>query len=148
MPFTDTYANNVLDFLFAKTTSLSAPSAVYIGLCSNDPEADNGAITELSGNGYSRVMISQKGQTYPDVMGSASGRMIQNTKQINWTKATGDWPEAKGFFLSSSPTVGEKTAIFFYGKLDEPYPTCAAGAVALFDPYTLKISFPASDTTA
>jgi len=147
MPFTTTYANNILNYALSKTAQLTAPSAVYIGLCSNDPEADNGAITELSGGGYSRVLISQKGQTYPDVMGSASGRMIQNTKQINWTKATGDWVDAKGFFLSSSGTVGETAGIFFYGALEEPVP-CTAGAVALFDPYTLKISFPASDTTA
>lgn len=146
MPFSDTYANNILDFIFAKTASLSAPSAVYVGLCSNDPEADSGAITELSGNGYTRVLVSQRGASYPNAIGSASGRMIQNTQQINWTKATADWAEAKGFFLSSSPTVGEKTAIFFYGKLDEPV-TCVSGAVALFDPQTLKISFPKSEIT-
>lgn len=144
MPFTDNYANNILNYLFAKTSTLTAPSAVYIGLCKNDPVADNGAIQELSGNGYSRVMIAQKGETYPNVIGSASGRAITNTSQINWTKATGPWEEANGFFLSSAATVGETSNVFFYGTLDEPV-TCAAGAVALFDPQTLRISFPAQD---
>lgn len=149
MPFTTTYANNILNILFAKTASMSSPAAIYIGLCKNDPVADGGTIEELSGNGYARVLVSQKGETYPNVIGSAANRAITNTYQINWTKATGDWNEANGFFLSSSPTVGETASIIFYGTLEEPV-TCVAGAVALFDPQTLKISFPGTDveTTA
>ena len=147
MPFTTTYANNILNYLFAKVQTLNAPTAVYIGLCENDPEADSGAISELSGKGYSRVLIAQKGEAYPNVIGSASDRTIKNTYQINWTKATGDWAEAKGFFLSSSPTVGETNGIFFYGKLESPV-TCVAGAVALFDPNALTISFPEADVAA
>ena len=143
MPFTDSYANSILNYLMAKTGSLTAPSAVYIGLTKNDPTI-NGTFEELSGNGYSRVLISSKGVSYPDVIGSASDRAITNSKQINWTKATAKWPEAKGFILSSSSTVGETTSIFFYGALDTPV-TCDAGAVALFDPQTLKISIPATD---
>lgn len=141
MPFSNNYANGILNYLFAKTASLSAPSAVYIGLCTNDPEADGGTFTELSGGGYSRVLISQRGATYPNVIGSASARAISNQYQINWTKATLDWPEAKGFGLFESATGGSP---FFYGKLEEPV-TCVAGAVALFDPQTLRISFPTSD---
>lgn len=141
MPFSDLYANRILNFTFSKTTELEAPASVYIGLSSNDPEADRGVFTELSGNGYSRVLISLKNETYPDVMGSANGRTILNTKQINWTKATGDWIPALGFGLFSSATGGEP---FFYGKLEEEV-ACVAGAVALFDPQTLKISFPVAD---
>ena len=141
MPFSNNYANNILNYLFAKTASLSAPSAVYIGLCTNDPEADGGTFTELSGGGYSRVLISQRGATYPNVIGNASARAISNQYQINWTKATLDWAEAKGFGLFESATGGSP---FFYGKLEEPV-TCVAGAVALFDPQTLRISFPTSD---
>lgn len=141
MPFSTTYANNILNFLLAKTASLSAPSAVYIGLCTNDPEADGGTFNELSGGGYSRVLISQRGASYPNVIGSASARAITNQYQINWTKATLDWDEAQGFGFFESANGGSP---FFYGKLEEPV-TCVAGAVALFDPQTLRISFPTSD---
>ena len=141
MPFSTAYANNVLNYLFAKVEKLEAPAYVYIGLCTNDPEADGGTFNELSGGGYARVLISQREETYPNVIGSASARAITNQYQINWTKATLDWVEAKGFGLFSSATGGTP---FFYGKLEEPV-TCAAGAVALFDPQTLRISFPASD---
>ena len=141
MPFSNDYANKILNFTLAKTESLNPPSSVYIGLCTNDPEATGGTFTELSGNGYTRVLISMKGEAYPDVIGTAASRAITNTKQINWTKATGDWAEANGFGLFSAETGGTP---FFYGKLDNPV-SCVAGAVALFDPLTLKISFPATD---
>lgn len=142
MPFSTTYANSILNYLFSKTATLTAPAEVYIGLSKNDPEADGGTFNELSGGGYARVLISQKGETYPNVIGAASNRAIVNQYQVNWTKATLDWPEAHGFGLFSALTGGSP---FFYGALEEPV-TCVAGAVALFDPQTLKITFPASDT--
>lgn len=45
-----------------------------------------------------------------------TNRNVENTEQINWTKATEDWERVNGFFLSTSETVGETSAIFFYGK--------------------------------
>lgn len=155
MPFTNNYANNILNYAFAKTASLTAPSAVYIGLTTNDPEADGGTFNEISGGGYARVLISQKGESFPNVIGSASNRAITNPYQINWYKATADWPRVNGFILSSSPTVGETSNVFFYGALDLDAAIKAAGgllveagAVALFDPNTLKIEFPAQDVAA
>lgn len=142
MPFSTSYANSFLNYTFAKTTGLTAPNVVYIGLCTNDPEADGGTFTELSGNGYARVLISQKGETYPNVIGSASNRAITNTYQINWTKATAAWTTAKGFGLFSAATGGEP---FFYGKLAADV-TVPEGAVALFDPNALSISFLETDS--
>lgn len=147
MPFSTTYANNILNWMFGKSNSLSSHSKVYIGLSSNDPEASNGTFSELSGNGYHRVLISQSGETYPDFISSATNRSITNPKQINWTKATADWPNAKGFGLFTGETGGQP---YFYGALTDSngnkteieVPT---GAVALFDPNTLKISFPTTD---
>lgn len=143
MPFSATYANAILNYTFSKVKELTAPEFVYIGLCTNDPEADGGTFNELSGGGYTRVMISQRGENYPDVIGSASGRAVTNVKQVNWAKATLNWEEANGFGLFSAPTGGTP---FFYGKLEEPV-TCEAGAVALFDPQTLKIEFPKNDVS-
>lgn len=152
MPFSTDYANNILNYLFSKTATLTAPSTVYIGLCTNDPEADGGAFNELSGGGYARVLISQKGESYPNVIGSASGRAITNTYQINWAKATLDWARVNGFGLFAAPTDGVP---FFYGKLDLSEEDaaaggllCEAGAVMLFDPQTLKICFPTADVSA
>lgn len=153
MPLTTTYANEYLNFLLAKTAALTAPSAVYIGLCTNDPEEDNGVIQELSGGGYSRVMVSQKNQTYPNLIGNAAARAISNPGQINWTKATQNWARVNGFFLSASSVVGETAQVFFYGalQLDDDVKDAGgllveAGAVALFDPQAFKIEFPARDS--
>lgn len=146
MPFSKHYANSVLNFAFAKNTSISFPSKAYIGLCSNDPEQDQ-RIFELSGNGYSRVLISAKGEEYPNQMAVATDREIFNAFQINWTKATGDWMEAKGFFITSNTNVVVTTDdenVIFYGKLQEPV-TVEAGMVALFDPRAFRISFPLKD---
>ena len=143
MPFSDSYANQILNYTLAKTATLNAPSAVYIGLCTNDPEATGGTFNELSGGGYTRILIAQRGQDYPDVIGTAAGRAITNVKQVNWAKATLDWAEANGFGYFSTPTGGTP---FFYGKLEEPV-TCVAGAVALFDPQTLRIEFPENDVS-
>lgn len=145
MPYNTTWSNNFLNLTFAKTTSISAPATVYIGLCSNDPVADGGTFTELSGNGYSRVLIAQRGESYPNVIGTAANRAITNPYQINWTKATGDWAEAKGFGLFEAASGGTP---YYFDKLDEPYPTAAEGAVALFDPNTLKLTFPLESGTA
>lgn len=144
MPFSDSYANNILNYVFSKTNSLSAPSAVYIGLSTNDPEATNGTFNELAGYGYARVLVSQRGSAYPNMIGTASNRAITNTYQINWAKATGEWETANGFGLFDAPTGGEP---FFYGKLTEPV-IVPNGAVALFDPNALRISIASTDEAA
>ena len=141
MPFSDSYANNILNYIFSKTTSLNAPNTVYVGLSKNDPEADNGTFTELAGYGYERVLVSQRGSAYPNLIGTASGRSLTNIYQINWTKATGEWETANGFGLFDSATGGTP---FFYGKLTEPV-IVPNGAVALFDPQALKISIASTD---
>lgn len=142
MPFSTNCANNVLNYLFGKQT-LSAPTAIYIALSANDPEADNGTFNELSGDTYERVLlINNAGDT--NLMGSASGRAISNAKQINWIKATTEWAEVKGFGIYTAKTGGD---LLYYGKLDNPIKV-PAEAVALFDPGTLQISFATVDTDA
>ena len=168
MPFTSNYANLILNWAIGLgSASLSRPSEVYIGLTSNNPEEASGEIVELSGGGYSRVLCTKtvtlkSGETLinPNKFRSASSasddtnRNVENEEQINWTKATENWERVNGFFLSTSGTVGETSGIFFYGALTLDEETKAAGgllveagAVALFDPQTFKIEFPAKDVT-
>ena len=141
MPFSNAKAAEILNYMFSKSRTLSAPDNVYFGLCSNDPEADNGTFTELSGNNYARALVSKKGEVYPDFIGSTSGRTIQNAKQIVFNKATGAWITAKGFGMFTSASGGTP---FYYAKLDNEL-TVEEGAVALFDPGTLVIGFATTD---
>lgn len=142
MPFSVDYANKFLNFTLSKSSTLTPPSSVYIGLCSNDPDADSGTFTELSGGGYERVLIVQNGKDVPAVIGSAANRSIKNTSQINWIKATANWTEAKGYGLFSAKTGG---APFYYAKLKTPV-TCAKGEIALFDKDALQIQIAEHDT--
>lgn len=141
MPLSNGMANNILNYLFGKA-ALDKQVEVYIGLSSNDPEADNGTFTELSGGSYSRVLVSVFDQQYPDYFGTASNRSMTNNRQINWTKATANWATAKGFGLFDTKSGGTP---YYYAALDAPYPTTEAGAVALFDPQALTVGFATAD---
>lgn len=142
MPFSTTYANNILNWAMGRSSNLSGHSQVWIGLCSNDPEASSGTFTELSGKGYSRVLLTQLNETYPGLIDTASNRAITNGKQIGFTKATGGaWATVKGYGLFTSATGGTP---FFYAKLKNAVDT-PEGAVFLFDPGELKIDFQTTD---
>lgn len=153
MPFSDTYSNEILKFLFAQSNSLSLskPTTIYIGLSTNDPEADLGTFNELSCNTYERQLIVNAGAALGNYMGDVENRSITNVKQINWTKATSNWDKINGFGLFTTAEDGEP---FFYGKLDLTEGQKAdggllieLGAVALFDPGALKISFSTTDVS-
>ena len=148
MPYSDSYANQILNYTLAKTQQLTAPTQVWIGLSSNNPKAAGGAFNELSGGGYARVLISLRNETYPNFISSATDRAITNAYQIAFPKATLAWL-VNGIGLFSSQTGGEP---FFYGAIELTEEQAEAGglivdpgAVALFDPQTFKIGFPATD---
>lgn len=138
MILSESYANNYLNFLLGNTETLTAPSKVWVGLSSTDPEAEDGSFTELTGGNYSRVLIRIKGESYPDKLGTASDRKLANVRQINWDKATADWPNSLGIGLFSAETGGTP---FAYGKLTQPL-VIPAGAVALLDPGMMKLYIP------
>lgn len=136
MPFTVTETNNILNWALGKSTSLTGRSEVWMALLSNDPEADDGAINELSGDTYERVLISKHGETYPALIGTASNRVIKSIAQINWTKATVNWEEVKGIALFPAKTGG---TAYYYAKVPTPFVT-EAGDVALFEAGNFQIS--------
>lgn len=148
MPFSTEYANRILNCAFGKT-DMNAPSQVYIGLSTNNPVADGGAFAELNVDGYERIMIYSEQAGAEIKVGSAENRLIQNTKQINWTKAVVTWPRVNGFGLFTSATGGNP---YFYGKLrltEEEEAAggmlCSAGSVALLSPGDLKVGISSVD---
>jgi hypothetical protein len=142
MPVGVTDSNNFLGWLFAKN-SMNNKNKVYIGLSSNDPEADGGVFNELSGDGYARELISQYGESYPNKIGSPSNRKITNTAQINFTKFTAQ-KIAKGIGFFTAETGGTP---YMYFKLSNSGGTLTipAGAVALFDPNTFVLALGDTD---
>lgn len=143
MPFSNAEANSILKWALGLTnTSLSSRAAVYIGLLANDPEEDNGTCNELTGDTYARVRISKYGDSDATFLVNPADRIIQNSKQINWTKATVAWPEVKGIALYTA--ASGSAAPFYYAKVPKPF-TVQPGEVALFEPGNLKISMLATD---
>lgn len=142
MPYDVSKSNSILGWTFAKN-SLPNIQQVYVGLSSNNPEADGGTFVELTGDGYARELIAQYGESYPAKMGTPSERQIKNIAQINWTKFTAD-KNVKGIGLFNTPTGGTPYAYFSLsnqeGSLNVP-----AGAVALFDPETFILALGDTD---
>lgn len=137
------YANQYLNFLLGKTATLTAPAEVWAGLSTNNPEG--GTFTEVSGNGYARVLISLKGESYPAEIGSAANYEIGNVKQISFNKATGGYT-VKGVGLFSAATGGSP---FSYGALtnsdgsvNEEGVSVVTGAVPLFEASAFGIYMP------
>lgn len=141
MPFSTTETQNILNWALGRANAPSSKSSVYIGLLTNDPEAEGGTCKELSGDTYERVQITQLNNNSRDLMGSASERAIQNTKQINWTKATVQWPEVKGVGLYTVKSGGDP---FYYSKVPQPF-VVEPGEVALFETGKLKIAMSTTD---
>jgi|SRR5210317_32084 len=57
MSFTNTYENHVMDYVFT-TTSVTRPTAWYIGLFTADPTDAGTQTSEVSGNGYARTAVT------------------------------------------------------------------------------------------
>lgn len=134
MILSETYANNYLSFLLGKVKTLTAPTTVYIGLSTNNPEIEDGDyaigdFNEITGDTYERVVLVINGESYPNLVGTADDRKMTNIAQINWTKTVEGYPDANGFGLFSAATGGTPFAV---GKLASTL-TTPAGAVALFD---------------
>lgn len=164
MPYSTAYANDILNLTLGQRRQLETDlSRIYLALSTNDPEADGGYFEELTVPGYERVLIvrweskynSVTGKTeytlqeFPSYFGAAENREIQNNRQINWNRATRDWPMVKGFGLftkESNEGLAVPEEPFFYGKLDTELEV-PENAVALFDPGSLKLTFPAGNET-
>lgn len=144
MRLSDTYAKNYLDFLMGKTPELTAPAMVWAGLSTTDPETPDGkgTFTEVSGNGYGRILLSVRGESYPDDVPSASGREIENKRQLAWPKATGAYT-VKGIGLFISETGGTPFASGFIGTAENHIAVnVQAGAIPMFEAEGFNIFCP------
>ena len=79
MSFSNTFETHVLQYVFT-TTSLTRPTAWYVGLFTTDPtDADSG--TEVSGTDYARESVTF----------SVTGDTASNTAAIEFTAAGSNW---------------------------------------------------------
>ena len=93
MSFSDTFETHVLNYVFT-TTSVTRPTAWYVGLFTADPTDTGSGATEISGNSYTR-----KAATF-----TVSGNAASTSGAIEFTAATGSWGTIShiGIFDASS----------------------------------------------
>lgn len=133
MRLSDSLANAMLNGLIGVDSMPEAFTEVWMGLSTNNPEADGGTFNEVSGFGYGRTLVTINGQAYPDFIGGASGREVANKKQIVFPKATGAYDVA-GFGLFENETGGTPFATGYLGTEDSPKTVnIVEGALPMFE---------------
>lgn len=88
------------------------PATVYVGLYTAAPsEPDGTGGTEVAGNGYARVSVTNDATNFP---AAASGAK-SNGNVITFPQATGgDWGTVVAFGIFDAPTAGN---LLFFGTL-------------------------------
>ena len=137
----NTFLNLTFPTLSNKNTTYSAPSKLYLALCTNDPVADNGAFTELNEDTYARVLLARAGEDLPDYMSTINNGKIYNLKQITFNRAKANWTQVKGIGLFTDETNGSP---IFYATLKDPVDT-EENQIFTFDPGTFVVQFADTD---
>ena len=132
--FTNTYESTILNFLYGAVGSpMTAPATYFVALYSTAP-TDSTAGTELSGNAYARVSVTNNTTNF-GAAGSA-GAARANATAITFPTATGAWSQAVAWGFLDASTAGN---LLIYGDLTTPK-TLATGDTASFAVSALSIS--------
>jgi len=110
MSKTNYLENKVLDHTLA-TAAFTAPSAIYVGLFTNEP-AEDGTGTEVSGNGYARQVIVFNAASSGQATGPATGGGA-----VEFTATGGVWGTITHFALFDAETSGN---MLYKGELTVP----------------------------
>lgn len=114
--------NEILDHVLGNA-AYAAPATVYVALFSVAP-TDAGGGTELSGNGYARVAVTNNATNWP----AASGGAKSNGTAIAFPQATAAWTQAVAFGIFDASSAGN---LLYWGDLTTPR-TVALGSTASF----------------
>lgn len=98
--YSDYLELKVLDHLLG-LTSYTPPATLYVALYTSAP-SDGGGGTEISGNGYARVAVTNNATNWP----AASGGQKSNGTAITFSVATGSWGTVVAFGLFDASTGG------------------------------------------
>ncbi len=96
--FSNHWESKILEHIFGK--GIYTPPTIYVGLSTADPLDDASGLAEPSGNGYVRV------ETDSDDWSTASAGSIDNTNELIFPEATGDWGTVTHFALFDTATGG------------------------------------------
>lgn len=143
-------ANQILQALFGVSSSYSASSNLYLGLSSAQPKADGTGFVEPTAPSYARKQIastksSGTSTTKESMFGNADGGVITNKTEILMNTARESWGVLKYWFITSSSSKGDGTAILWGDLTGEIAETgVAAETVPVFYENELKASIDVS----
>ena len=100
--FSNYWENKILDHIFGKGSY--TPPTIYVGLSTADPIDDGSGLAEPSGNGYARV------QTSASDWNATSNGTLDNSSDIIFSQATGNWGTITHFALFDAATAGNMLA--------------------------------------
>ena len=106
----NSFAASILDHIF-KTSALTIPTDLYIGVSTANPGDDNSGIAEPSGNAYARI----KQNTW----NAAAAKVAENDGIVTFVQATGSWGTLTHWFMADHLTEAGEPHIIFYGALGE-----------------------------
>lgn len=106
----DTYENNILDAILG--AGFTKDTTVYAAACTSAP-TDSALGTEPSGNGYTRVAITNNTTNWP---AAASGSK-SNGVAITFPTATGSWGTVTHWMLMNHATGTAGSNLIAWGSL-------------------------------
>jgi len=110
--FSDYLEDEVLDHVLGAGV-FTPPGAVYVALSRADPTDTGSGMDEPSGDGYSRVAVTNNLTEWPaSVAGSKS-----NANPVLFSEATGAWGTISHFAIFDDPTAGN---MLMYSALAVP----------------------------
>lgn len=117
-------SHKLLDHVYGNTPFVTA-GTLYLALYSSPLNSDGSGGTELSGGGYSRVVITNNTNNFPDT----SGRLKSNGVKITFPNPTAQWTVA-GFAILDAATGGN---VYQFGAVSAVFPVGAPPVVEIAD---------------
>lgn len=104
--FADYLELKLLDHVLG-ATAYTAPGTVYIALFTDSNTAtqrDAGTVTEVSGNNYSRVSVTNNTTNWPNASGATATK--SNGTAFTFPQASGSWGTVTAFGIYDASTNG------------------------------------------
>ncbi len=118
-----------------RTTKLTGPTNVYIGLFTATP-GETGGGTEVTGGAYARVTVAAVDAQWAAPADSGGRQQTSNTNAITFPTPTANWGTVTQVGISDAATAGN---VLYYGTLGtartinngDQAPSFAAGALTI-----------------
>jgi transcription elongation factor len=126
--FADYLEKKLLDHVLGNT-AYSAPATVYIALFTDSNTAtqrDAGTVTEVSGNAYARVAVTNNTTNWPNASGTLASK--SNGTTFTFPTPTGSWGTVTAYGIYDASTAGN---LLVWADLDTPN-TVATGNTVQF----------------